>query len=509
MTSGHARAVAAGSLGVAAALAVGELAAGLVAAVPSPLDAVGQLVVSGLSGPVLSWAIETFGSANRLVLTGGTVVIALGIGAVLGLLARGGLAVPGMVFAGFGIVGSLASLSQPGATAAFVVLTMIASVTVGILVLTRLLAVAEPDGGRPTDDGMPRRGFLMLAAATASVSVVAVALGRYALGGRAVLVDLDDLVLPSPAVARPPVSASQDLSTVVDGVSPVLTPTDGFFRIDTAIAVPRVDPETWQLRVHGLVDRELVLTYDQLRDLPMREVDATISCVSNEVGGDLIGTARWLGTPLAGVLERAGIGAGAEQVVGRSVDGWTSGFPIEAVTDGRDSLVAIGMNGDPLPARHGFPARLIVPGLYGYVSATKWLSEIELTTWEGFDAYWVPRGWAKRGPVKTSSRIDVPRRGATVEAGEVVVAGVAWAPTRGIERVEVQVDDGSFVAAELTPPLSEEAWVQWRAVVALEPGSRRLRVRATDGTGQTQSDRPRPPAPDGAEGWHAIRVEVR
>jgi len=229
--------------------------------------------------------------------------------------------------------------------------------------------------------------------------------------------------------------------------------------------------------------------------------------VSNEVGDDLVGNARWLGTPLRDLLAEAGVQDGAGQVVGRAVDGWTAGFPTEAAIDGRDAMVVVGMNGAPLPPAHGYPARLIVPGLYGYVSATKWLTEIELTTWDGFDAYWVPRGWSKEGPIKTQSRIDVPR-GGDVTAGEVVVAGVAWAPTRGLDRVEVRLDDGAWQDAELTDPLSPDAWVQWRATLTIPTGEHTIQVRATDGAGATQPPGPVPPRPDGAEGWHTVRVRA-
>jgi hypothetical protein len=287
-----------------------------------------------------------------------------------------------------------------------------------------------------------------------------------------------------------------------------MTPIDDFFRIDTALGVPRVDPDTWRLRIHGRVEREVELTYDELLALPLREVDVTIACVSNEVGGQLVGTARWLGVPLAEVLARAGVRDDAEQLLGRSADGWTAGFPVALALDGRDALVAVGMQGETLPAVHGFPARLVVPGLYGYVSATKWLTELELTAWDGVDGYWIPRGWAKEAPVKTSSRIDVPRPGAAVAAGDVVVAGVAWAPTRGIAGVEVAVDEGSWSPRSSCRAAARTPGCSGTPSVPLTPGRHRLTVRATDGGGDVQSAGPRPPAPDGAEGWHTVDVEV-
>ena len=265
------------------------------------------------------------------------------------------------------------------------------------------------------------------------------------------------VVLPRPTTSLPAPGAAASFPEV----GSIVTANADFYRIDTAIEVPDVDPTTWQLRVDGMVDRPFTLTYDELLSMPLVEEDVTLCCVSNEVGDSLIGNARWLGVPLSALLDRAGVQAGATQVVGRSVDGFTAGFPTAVGLDGRTALVAVGMNGEPLPIVHGFPARLVVAGLYGYVSATKWLAEIELTTLDAVDGYWIPRGWAKEAPIKTQSRIDVVGRGA-VHAGAVVVAGVAWAPTRGVSRVEVQVDDGPWEPAELSTPLSAATWVQWR-----------------------------------------------
>jgi hypothetical protein len=253
-----------------------------------------------------------------------------------------------------------------------------------------------------------------------------------------------------------------------------------------------------------LVDSPLELTYDDLLAMDLVEDHVTIACVSNEVGGDLVGNARWTGVRLTEVLERTGLQAAATQLVGRSVDGFTVGFPPELVFDGQDPMIAIAMNGEALPPAHGFPARLIVPGLYGYVSATKWLSEIELTTWDAFNAYWIRRGWAKEAPVKTQSRIDLPR--GRVPAGEVAVAGVAWAPLHGVAAVEVAVDAGEWIPCELSEPLSSHAWVQWRGVVNLSPGNHDVAVRATDGTGYVQTAARAAPAPDGATGHHSVRI---
>jgi hypothetical protein len=271
-----------------------------------------------------------------------------------------------------------------------------------------------------------------------------------------------------------------------------------------------VDLQEWGVEITGMVERPYSIGYADLMDMPLVERDVTLSCVSNQVGGGLVGNARWLGVPLADVLNRAGVAEGAEQLVGRSVDDFTVGFPVEAVFDGREALIAIGMNGEPLPFEHGFPARLVVAGLYGYVSATKWLSSLELTTWDGFDAYWIPRGWAKEAPIKTQSRIDTPARREEVPSGVVTVAGVAWAPTRGISKVEVQLGEkAEWVEAELSEPLSENAWVQWRVDWDVsELGRYVLSCRATDGEGVLQTSEELPPAPDGATGWHSKVVRV-
>jgi DMSO/TMAO reductase YedYZ molybdopterin-dependent catalytic subunit len=313
------------------------------------------------------------------------------------------------------------------------------------------------------------------------------------------------VALPVP-VERTPVPPELLGPPPVPGQTAYLPPTADFYRIDTALVSPRVDARRWRLRVSGLVDRPFELTFDQLLALPMVERPVTLSCVSNEVGGDLVGNAVWLGVPLADLLERAGVQPGAEQVVGESVDGFTAGFPVAAALDGRDALVAVGMNGEPLPVRHGYPARLVVEGLYGYVSATKWLQEIRLNRWSDEQGYWVPRGWAREAPVKTQSRIDVPGRG-DVRAGTVAVAGVAWAPGRGISAVEVSVD-GVWRPARLLPTASDATWVQWVMEWDAAPGQYLLRVRATDGTGEVQTGETARPDPDGATGWHARSVTV-
>ncbi|WP_420613537.1 molybdopterin-dependent oxidoreductase [Candidatus Spongiisocius sp.] len=293
----------------------------------------------------------------------------------------------------------------------------------------------------------------------------------------------------------------------VDGVSELITPNDEFYVIDTAIGVPQVDHRTWTLSFTGRADNPFSITYDELLAMPLVERYITLCCVSNQVGGNLVGNAKWLGVPLRTLVERAGVHRNGNQLVGRSVDRFTVGFPTAAVFDGREALVAVGMNGEPLPLRHGFPARLVVSGLYGYVSATKWLTEVEFTGWNDFDAYWVPRGWSKEGPIKTQSRIDTPREG-NITAGTNVIAGVAWAQTRGISRVQVRVDDGDWTNAHLPQELSIDTWRQWYLEHDFTPGAHKIAVRATDGTGWTQTGSTRPPRPDGATGYHTIQVHA-
>ena len=308
-------------------------------------------------------------------------------------------------------------------------------------------------------------------------------------------------------MAVPALGSDQALS--LPGLTPLVMANDAFYRIDTALLVPEVDVSTWQLKVTGMVDHPATLTYDELLAMPLFEQYVTISCVSNRVGGDLVGNALWTGVRLKDVLAAAGVQTGATQIVGRSVDGFTAGFPTSwAMAPEREPMIAVGMNRQPLPANHGFPARLIVPGLYGYVSATKWLSEIQLTTREAVDGYWVPLGWAKDAPILTQSRIDVPTGGGTVPAGLTTIAGVAWAPDRGIAKVEIRIDDGPWQAASITRPISKATWVQWTLAWTATPGRHSIEVRATDDAGNVQTDQASEPAPDGARGHHRILINV-
>jgi DMSO/TMAO reductase YedYZ molybdopterin-dependent catalytic subunit len=506
-----------------AALATGEVVAVLGGAGASLVLAVGQEVIERVPPAVEDAAIGLFGTADKVVLVVGIVAVALTIGAALGVAAARRFQVAVAGFALFAAVGVAAVSSRPGGAPALATVAAVAGAGAGLIVLHRRLAAtagaagggadrtAEGSGSAglasPTDPAeVGRRGFLRLAAATAGVAAAAGLAGRGAARWLAGGTQPGEVTLaPASAPLATPVSAT---SLEVEGLSPLFTPNADFYRIDTALVVPRVDLATWRLQVVGMVDRPFELTFDELAALPQVEADITLACVSNEVGGDLVGNARWQGVRLRDLLERAGVQPGATQIVGRSVDGWTGGFPTEVALDGREPLVALAMNGEPLPSNHGFPARLVVPGLFGYVSATKWLSEIELTTFEGFDGYWVPRGWSKRGPVETQARIDVPGFGTRPPAGRVVVAGVAWAPTLGISRVEVAVDEGPWAEATLAEALDVDTWRQWRYDWDAAPGRHEIRARATDGTGAVQTADRTAPRPGGATGYHTIAVTV-
>jgi DMSO/TMAO reductase YedYZ molybdopterin-dependent catalytic subunit len=369
-------------------------------------------------------------------------------------------------------------------------------------------AVAPRRGASPGPyrkiDPESRRRFLKAWGITAGAALVAGVGGRLLTSRKAVTAARKEVVLPAARQTAPPLPAGVQ----APGATPYISPNKDFYRIDTALYPPQVDPATWQLRIHGMVRNPITITWDQLLQRPMIERYVTLACVSNEVGGDLIGNARWLGTPIKELLEEAGPLPGADQVVQRAVDGWTCGTPTATLLDGRDALLAIGMNGEPLPVNHGFPVRMVVPGLYGYVSACKWITEIELSRFADFDAYWVPRGWAQQAPIKTESRIDTPRDGAERSPGTVVIAGVAWAQHVGIKLVEIQIDGGAWAEATLAATVSSDTWRQWSYSWQATEGKHTIRVRATDNSGYTQTSTPADPAPDGATGWHSVQVSV-
>lgn len=497
-------AVGIGLVAASIALIAGEVTAVLVPGARSPVVSVGAAIIPVTPPAVTDAAIGLFGTANKPVLLVSIVAVVATAAAGIGALSRRHRrrAAAGVVGLGALVLGAAAL--DPVAAGLVGLLPAVFATAAGLGSLWWLTRSRQPSAaGTGTID---RRALLRTAAVLGGTAALGGGVGRWLIshasalprGGPAAMVRATQPLPPVPPEASP----------AVEGLSPFMTPVADFYRIDTALQIPTVRVDQWRLRVTGMVERPLELTYDQLLEYGVVEADITLVCVSNEVGGDLVGTARWRGVRIADVLADAGVRSKADQLVGRAVDGFTTGAPLRAVLDGRDALIAIGMNGVPLRGVHGYPARLIVPGLYGYVSATKWVTELELTTFDRYDAYWVPQGWAQRAPIKTQSRIDVPRDMATVRSGRVTVAGVAWAPTRGISRVEVRVDDEPWRRARLADEVSLDTWRQWTFRWDATPGIHTLRVRAVDGSGEAQTEEQSLPRPDGATGYHRIIVTV-
>lgn len=500
----------AGLLGAAAALVTIELVALADATGTSVTESVQNRFIDTFAGSLKDFAVSMFGRNDKAALQVGTAVVVLLLGALIGAAAGARWKLVAAAFGAFAVLGIAVALGDPLASGPVSVVAAVLGALAGTVValgLERRWRFPVP-AGRGTASGQPvpsRRAVLTGAGATAVALVAGASLARAARASMRQAATTVSRALPRPSRTVPAPTA-QPFSEA--RLSPYITPTADFYRIDTALRVPVVDPSSWKLKVTGRVDRELTFTYDDLMARPLVEVPITIQCVSNEVGGDLIGTARWTGVPLAALLREAGVKDGADQIVGQSVDGFTAGFPTSVALDGRDALVVVGMNGRSLPAAHGFPARLLVPGLYGYVSATKWLEEIRLTTFADEQSYWIPLGWSRLGPIKTQSRIDVPSSGDTVPAGRRAIAGVAWAPHRGIAKVEVQVDRGPWQPAELGRVASDDTWVQWHLAWDAKPGEHTISVRATDRTGEVQTAEQAPPDPDGATGHHTIVTSV-
>jgi len=489
----------AGAVGLFVAEAGAALgsALGLIGAVAtggSPLLSVGAAVVDLSPKPLKDWAVATFGTGDKAVLVSVVAIVVTLVLALLGGLARRRPTPATVGMLALGVVASAAVLTRPGALLSDVLPTC-AGIGLAVVVLRRGTPATDRVGG-PT-----RREALVVAAGAAGVGLVTGLRGG-AIGGAT-----QDTATALPTGAPPPVGP-QGAQAGIPGSSPWVVPNGDFYRIDTALVPPRLASAGWSLRVWGEVEREVVLTWEQLLTKPMVDRYVTLCCVSNEVGGDLVGNALWTGWPVRELLARAGPRAGADMVLSRSADGWTAGTPLPALTDGRDALLAVAMNGEPLPREHGFPVRLVVPGLYGYVSATKWVTELKVTRFAVDMGYWTPRGWSALGPVKTAARIDVPRSGARVTAGRVAVAGVAWAMHRGIQAVQVRVDDGPWADARLAAEPTVDAWRQWVYEWDATAGSHTLTVRARDGQGQWQTADVRPPDPDGATGLHTVTVTV-
>ncbi|MFW0775598.1 molybdopterin-dependent oxidoreductase [Paenarthrobacter nitroguajacolicus] len=504
-------AAAAGVAAGAAGIAAGELTAGLLSPLVSPVTALGGAVIDAVPPVVKDLAVQLFGTADKIVLVACIVGVAGILAALAGILERRrsgwGLALAGL--AGAAGLTAVVTRAQAGPQAA--IAPIVAAIVTMMLLrtLVRRLAIWAPSEETPGRGEAPlaRRSFLNALAGTSLAAVVAGTVTAVLTRATAVASGFrGSMTLPEPATPLQAIPANASLS--VDGISPLVTPNADFYRIDTALTVPAIDPPAWKLKVTGMVEREIEIDFAALLAKPMTERHITIACVSNNVGGDLIGNALWLGWPVRELLAMAGPKAGADMVLSTSNDGWTASTPLEALTDERDALLAVGMNGEPLPLEHGFPVRMIVPGLYGFVSATKWLTELKVTRFADDTAYWTPRGWSDRGPIKTQSRIDVPRSGRNVQAGTVQFGGVAWAQHRGINRVELRVNRGPWQQAALAGAISTDTWYQWQLGIDLTAGEYEVQVRATDSTGTPQTEDKAPVAPDGATGYHTINVKV-
>jgi len=522
MTPSRARGAIAGLLSAAVLLAVAELVAALTRT-PPPLIAVGDAVVRYSPPAVTEQAIAWFGTADKLVLLIVTAALVAIGAAIAGIVAVRRPLAGAAIAGGIAVLGVAGALLSQGARPLDPLPTIVgAAVAIPVLLLLARRAAApagransggvsdaEADADADAESGgAPARGrrtFLILAggaaAAAAAVAVAGRELGarlRNATASRA------GIGLPAAAETAPPVPAGAEVSPR----TPFRTPNPDFYRIDTALSVPRLPAEDWTLRIHGLVEQEITLDWNDLLQRRMVEREITMVCVSNEVGGRLAGNAVWLGTSLGDLLREAGVAPEADMILSTSVDGYTASTPLGVVLNSDDALLAIGMNGEPLPLEHGFPARMVIAGLYGYVSATKWVVDLKVTRFADDDAFWTPRGYAEQAPVKVAARIDGPEPFAKLPAGEVAVAGVSWSPGIGIEAVEVRVDSGEWAPAQLAPVPGVTTWQQWSYAWAAEPGQHRLEVRATAADGTTQTEERAAIKPDGTTGWHSVVVSV-
>jgi DMSO/TMAO reductase YedYZ molybdopterin-dependent catalytic subunit len=511
----------AGLLSGAVALGVAELLAGITGPLSSPVIAVGGVAVNLTPIPVKDFAIAHFGSNDKTALEAGILVLLALFAMLIGVLASRVLAVGLAGLAVFAILGASAAVTRPSAGSwdALPTLVGVAAAGVTLTVLVRA-ARTRPRSGladeasitRPDSEPAPplaapsRRMFLRMTAAAAAVAVVTGGAGDLLLRKFSAAASRAQVRLPAAAVKAAPVPAGTELKT--PGLTPFFTSDNNFYRVDTDLVLPQVLPDEWTLRITGMVDRELELTFDELLRLPLIEHDMTLVCVSNQVGGPYAGNARWLGASLPALLRRAGLRHGADQVLSSSTDGMTISTPVDTLMDGRQALIAVGMNGQPLPIEHGFPARMLVPGLYGYVSATKWVTQLDVTTFDSQHAYWTQRGYAAEAPIRTESRIDIPRPLAQLVAGQVTVAGVAWAPHRGISAVQVNVDGGPWHDARLAAADGTDTWRQWSWAWDATSGLHALQVRAADGTGAVQTSARAGVFPSGATGWDSVVVTV-
>lgn len=502
-----------GLVSAAVLFAVSQLVSAFFATASAPLVAMGAVFID-LTPPWLKdFAIATFGTNDKLALLVSLGVVAAIAAVVIGILARRSFAWAAGAIVVLGIAIGGAVLSRP-VTGPTDVIPTAAGVVVSLLVLRGLTTVAarieagpvagEPEGAMASSRRNFVVGTLLTVVGAGVVAVVGQSLAvarNVADSARAML----KLPAPHTAAARIPAGAQVDLA----GMPPFVTPNADFYRIDTALSVPVINPTEWSLRIHGMVDKEVTIGFEELLAEQLTETYVTLTCVSNAVGGSLVGNAKWLGFPIRELLARAVPQEGADMVLSTSIDGFSASTPLEVLTDDRNALLAVGMNGEPLPLEHGFPVRMVVPGLYGFVSATKWVVDLEVTRFADKVAYWTTRGWSDHGPIKIASRVDVPRPFAKVAAGTVSMGGTAWAQTRGISGVQVQIDDGDWKDAKLGSEASLDTWRQWSyAWEGASSGNHTVSVRAIDGNGEVQTSDKADPVPDGASGWQRIQFSV-
>jgi DMSO/TMAO reductase YedYZ molybdopterin-dependent catalytic subunit len=505
-----------GLLSGAVALGVGQLAAGLVGGSSSPMIAVGESAIDATPEWLKSFAIRTFGSNDKTALLAGMGIVIAVAAVILGIVSvrRPRVGIVGLIV--LGAIGAMAAITRPSndlADAIPAIMGTIAGVATFLWLRRRAgLTTVRPEhhaaeAERSAPPTFDRRRFLWTGAAAAALAATTGFVGQYLVRRSDASASRAAVRIPKVTDAAPPPPPGADLH--FPGLSPFVTPNPDFYRVDTALFVPAVDAGGWSLTVHGMVDRPITIDYAQLLARPLIERDVTLTCVSNPVGGTYIGNARWIGARLKDLLDEAGVRSGATQMVSTSIDRFTVGTPTSVALDGRDAMLAVAMNGEPLPLEHGFPVRMIVPGLYGYESACKWITDIELTTFEAFSPYWVRRGWAQQVLIKTESRIDTPKRGATVAAGTLPIAGIAWAQHRGVAKVEVSIDGGPWTPATLAQEDTVDTWRQWVSMWDATPGDHTITARATDDTGAVQTPVETPIFPSGATGDHTITVTVR
>jgi DMSO/TMAO reductase YedYZ molybdopterin-dependent catalytic subunit len=507
----------AGVVSAAVVLAVAELVGAFFTARATPLIALGSTFIDFTPPWMKDFAIATFGTNDKAALFAGMGATILLLACVLGIVAyrRWALGVAGVLVLGAVIVASV--VTRAGVHPLDAVPSLVGTLA-GLLALRYLTGrlwrmrewpeVASDRGAKEPDrSASSRRAFVAATGITAAAAAVAATGGRLLSAARSNVAQAREaLALPAPARAAAPVPAGVQSKT--PGVTPWLTPNKDFYRIDTALSVPEVNAQDWELRIHGLVEQEVRLSFQDLLDAELIESHVSLTCVSNPVGGNLAGNAKWLGMPIRDALRLARPKDGADMVLSTSVDGFSASTPLEVLQDDRDAMLAIGMNGEALPLEHGYPVRMVVPGLYGFVSATKWVVDLEVTRFADNKAYWTQRGWSERGPIKTMARVEVPKSFAKVPAGKVSIGGTAWAQTRGITKVEVQIDNGPWTEAVLSAEASVVTWRQWSFDWQATPGLHYIKARATDGTGEVQTEKRADPVPDGASGWQSVMVTV-